>query len=257
MANETRYGIPAACAAVVIASLSGPAAAAGLHLGWCNGVGNPHNSSSCGNASNPPSGDSPPFVPPPGSIPTANQLPATTVLPQTSQQPPSQPPGPGTPSQPLPSKKMGQGGAKLVSRPTPQPPQSPGPSALSQPLPSKKMGQGGAKLVSRPTPQPPQPPPAITHQPTYQKSASSMNMIANKAGRHPAHAIPRFQDGDGNTWDCAASGFGKRRHSDAPDTSYGGVLPHILTADAMTQDLPARHVSHPDCVIKIKRRHGR
>ena len=49
--------------------------AEGGHLGWCNGVGNPHQVSSCGGSSQPPT------TPLPGSVPTSNQLPGGTVTP--------------------------------------------------------------------------------------------------------------------------------------------------------------------------------
>lgn len=61
--------------------LSDPAFADGGHLGWCNGVGNPHQVSSCGG------GTQPPTTLLPGSIPTANQIPGVAVPPTPMQVP--------------------------------------------------------------------------------------------------------------------------------------------------------------------------
>ncbi len=43
----------------------------GLHLGWCNGVGNPHKAANCGGGSGPTTGGTP------STVPTSNQLPGT------------------------------------------------------------------------------------------------------------------------------------------------------------------------------------
>lgn len=70
-----RFALPVFIFAVSTASL---ASANGNHFGWCNGVGNPHHSSSCGGSS--PSTS--PIVPivPPTQVPTANPLPPTNPI---------------------------------------------------------------------------------------------------------------------------------------------------------------------------------
>jgi hypothetical protein len=98
---------------------------------------------------------------------------------------------------------------------------------------------------------------SVKHSPDHVTPPRAPQHIARSAGRHDAHQLPRFVDtATRATWDCYASGYGRRRHrlADGSETATG-ALPLNDNLDAFARDVPARHSRDPHCLVSIKRRH--
>jgi hypothetical protein len=141
-----------------LALCSAPALASGNHFGWCNGVGNPHQSSGCGGVDV--------SVPTPSNVPVANQLPQTG--PVTGPTPTGTPavitifPNPPTvitgtspvavPAGQVPLPSTGAGTLPVVVQPVPQTVWTgvgPVPQVKTLPNPSFR-GTGAQKIVVQP-----------------------------------------------------------------------------------------------------------
>jgi hypothetical protein len=216
---------------------SAPAFAAGGHLGWCNGVGNPHQVSSCGGSTQPPT------TPLPGSVPTSNQLPGGAVPPtpanvpvlapmQVPNQVPNATPGatpqmvpqtvavPGQVPMQVPNATPGatpQMVPQIVAVPGQVPMQVPNatPGATPQMVPQivavpgqvpmqvpTAMPGATPMLVPRPNPMRTASvqsgtPGTITHSPTPKAPSSAKTFITSAPGRQAQHAAPQFAADDG------------------------------------------------------------
>jgi hypothetical protein len=221
----------------LLIGLSASAFADGGHLGWCNGVGNPHQVSSCGGSTQPPT------TPLPGSVPISNQLPGGAVPPTPANVPvlaPMQVPGqvpnatPGATPQMVPQIVAVPGqvpmqvpnatpGATppmapqvvLVPGQVPMQVPTPTPGATPQMVPQIVAVPGQVPmqvpnatptatpmLVPRPRPVqtasvPSGTPGTMTHSPTPAVPAVAKTHITANPGRQAQHAAPQFAADDG------------------------------------------------------------
>ena len=255
--------------------------AEGGHLGWCNGVGNPHQVSSCGGSSQPPT------TPLPGSVPTSNQLPGGTVTPTPANVPvltpmlvpgqvPVQVPNatPGATPQMVP-QIVAVPGQVPMQVPMQVPNATPGATPQMVPQIVAVPGQVPTQvpmqvpnatpmatpmLVPRPKPVrtasiPSGTPGTMTHSPTPKAPAAAKTHITSAPGRQAQHDAPQFAaDDGGRPWTCLASGHGIRRSVVDGKVVGAGALRHVGAVDVLGRDLPALHPARSDCIISVRRR---
>ena len=101
----------------------------------------------------------------------------------------------------------------------------------------------------------PTPAPKITHRPQVRPVGIGRELITATPGRQPLHNPPAFQGkAQGETWNCVASGHGKRKSVEDGKVVSSGALRHVGSVDVLGQDLPALHPRHAHCIVLVKRR---
>lgn len=302
-----RFALPVFIMAVSAASL---ASAKDNHFGWCNGVGNPHRSSSCGGSS--PSVSTTVPIVPPSQVPTSNPLPPTnSTLPTPVVAPvlvpsiaPNAIPGqvpvlvPPMVPQPVPQQvptaipqqvptpmtvpELVLLRPKVKPQPKPKPlvstlvtpnPVQTGPLQTVQvrppivtppqpaqvvvpPMVPMLVPQRVPQAIPQPIPQRvPTLAPKVTHRPQVRPVGIGLELITTTPGRQPVHNPPAFQgNAQGETWNCVASGHGKRNSVEDGKVVSNGALRHVGSVDVLGQDLPAFHPRHAHCIVSVKRR---
>lgn len=252
---------------VVVVAL--PARAASQHLGWCQGVGNPHHNVGC-IAEPPPTGSAgtqPPVVTPPqttsggGLPPTPGQISTGTGAKGSQPYPiPALPTPVEPPLAPTVVPPITQQTPQLVPQPQAVPQQVPTPIPPTQP-----GGPGSAGTVlTRPRPIPREwtPAPTLTASATIVApagpglSAWVAGPVTAQPGRQGHHALPSYKTGEGDVVHCLAGGFGWRYVPEKDgSTRLVGRLPALRSADVIVRDVPANQLMSPECVVTVRRRH--
>ena len=97
--------------------------------------------------------------------------------------------------------------------------------------------------------------PKITHRPQVRPVGIGRELITVNPGRQSLHNPPAFQGkAQSETWNCVASGHGKRKSVKDGKVVSNGALRHVGSVDVLGQDLPALHPRHAHCIVLVKRR---
>ena len=189
----------------------------------------------------------------PQQIPTPMQVPGL-VLPRPKVKPPINPkPFVSTGVIPNPVQ-TGQTQIGQVRPPIVTPPQRA--QVVVPPMVPMLVPQRVPQAIPQPIPQRvPNLAPKITHRPQVRSVGIGRELITVTPGRQPLHNPPAFQGkAQGETWNCVASGHGKRKSVEDGKVVSNGVLRHVGSVDVLGQDLPALHPRHAHCIVSVKRR---
>ncbi len=183
----------------------------------------------------------------PGQVPTQTVLVLPRPLPI---QPTRFPTGAGqTPNIPTGVPTVGQPGQVTVSRPAVAtvvvPPMVPMlvPQIVPQARPQVLPQRVPAAI------------PEIVHRPKTRPEGIGRDLITATPGRQPSHNAPAFKGKtQAETWNCLASGHGRRKSVENGAVVSSGALNHVGAVDVLGRDLPALHPRHSHCIVSVKRR---